>query len=364
MRVDAEFAGGNIVVERATEEQLWLRQDLRDTEGDWFYWAFRLRGAAGRTLKVNFTGSNPLTSLGPALSADGGASWHWLGPAAVRGQSFDVTVPLGCDELRLAMTVPYVAADWQRFLASEGLRGGTLCHTPAGRICPTLRLGCLDRQPQQRVLLTCRHHCCEAMASFVLEGFVQMVRRDPWWAETTEVLALPLMDADGVEAGDQGKNRRPHDHNRDYGLRPLYAETRALMDLAPGWSDGKLRLALDLHCPWIRGQGNEHIYFVGPPDAANWRAVQDLASHLADANDGALPYDDARGLPFGQGWNTAASFADGLSCSRWLATLPGVRAAASLEFPYAVADGVEATPARARAFGGALARAVRSWLRA
>ena len=47
--IDAAFPGGNITVDRVEGEAVFLRQDLRDTLGDWFYWAFRVRGAAGRT---------------------------------------------------------------------------------------------------------------------------------------------------------------------------------------------------------------------------------------------------------------------------------------------------------------------------
>ena len=83
-----------------------------------------------------------------------------------------------------------------------------------------------------------------------------------------EFFVVPFVDKDGVEDGDQGKNRRPHDHNRDYGGRAdgdhsIYASTRALRERIPAWSGGKLRVALDLHCPWIRGEHNEVIYFVG-----------------------------------------------------------------------------------------------------
>ena len=37
-----------------------------------------------------------------------------------------------------------------------------------------------------------------------------------WFRRNVEVLAIPFMDKDGVEEGDQGKNRKPRDHNRDY----------------------------------------------------------------------------------------------------------------------------------------------------
>ena len=52
MQIDADHEGGNVIVERIDGDTVRLRQDLRDTQGWWFYWSFRVRGAAGR--KVTF----------------------------------------------------------------------------------------------------------------------------------------------------------------------------------------------------------------------------------------------------------------------------------------------------------------------
>jgi hypothetical protein len=60
VQVDANFPGGNIIVDRIQDDSVYVHQDLRDTKGDWFYWYFRVRGTAGRKLTVHFTGSNVL----------------------------------------------------------------------------------------------------------------------------------------------------------------------------------------------------------------------------------------------------------------------------------------------------------------
>lgn len=52
--IDSHLPGDNIVVERIDGEDVYLRQDLRDTEGPWFYWCFRVLGASGRTLRFHF----------------------------------------------------------------------------------------------------------------------------------------------------------------------------------------------------------------------------------------------------------------------------------------------------------------------
>ena len=53
--VDAELPAGNIIVNSVEGDSVSVRQDLRDTNKDWFYWAFRVKGAAGRTLRFKFT---------------------------------------------------------------------------------------------------------------------------------------------------------------------------------------------------------------------------------------------------------------------------------------------------------------------
>ena len=83
MTVDADYPGGNVVVERVEADTVYLRPDLRDTEGWWFYWNFRVRGAEGRTLRFQFSGNNPIGVRGPAVSLNRGRTWAWLGADAV-----------------------------------------------------------------------------------------------------------------------------------------------------------------------------------------------------------------------------------------------------------------------------------------
>ena len=58
LTVDCNFPGGNIILDRIDGNTIELHQDMRDTAIDWFYWYFRVRGAAGQTLTVRFTGSD------------------------------------------------------------------------------------------------------------------------------------------------------------------------------------------------------------------------------------------------------------------------------------------------------------------
>src|SRR5688500_2714481 len=116
MKVDADFPGGNVIVDRIDGDDIHVRPDLRDTVGDWFYWNFRVRGAAGRTVNVHFTKGNPIGVRGPAVSTDSAKSWRWLGADAVRESSFRYAAPANVDEVRFAFAFPYQRDNLQAFL--------------------------------------------------------------------------------------------------------------------------------------------------------------------------------------------------------------------------------------------------------
>lgn len=370
LRIDADFPGGNIIVDRLDGDRVFLRQDLRDTPRWWFYWCFRVRGAGGRSLTFEFTDGNPIGRVGPACSKDGGRTWSWLGAEAVVGASFTFNFPEKADDVRFAFTIPYQASDLQAFL--EPLRGdpclnvGSLCRTQKGRDVEVLHAGRIDGKAEHRVLVTARHHACESMASFVLEGLVLAVVKDEeqqWLREHVEFMVVPFVDKDGVEQGDQGKLRAPHDPNRDYDGTSIYPSVAALRDRVPAWADGRLKIALDLHCPYIRGRRDETIFFVGQSDERIWQNTERLAGLLESLPVVGLPYHTKDNLPFGQEWNTRARLGEGRSMAGWAAQIPGIDLACTIEVPYAVASASTVTPDSAREFGRNLCRAIRLFLK-
>ena len=350
--VDADYSGGNIIVERIEGDTVHLRPDLRDTKGWWFYWNFRVQGAQGRTLTFAFTGSNPIGVRGPAVSTDGGRSWSWLGAEAVTGATFVYPFSEDAGEVRFCLAMPYQEEHLEAFLAAHrddaGLRVKELCRTTKGRAVERLHVGRLDGDPRFRVLLTARHHACEMMASYVLEGLLAAVLADTddgyWFGRNVEILAIPFMDKDGVEEGDQGKNRQPRDHNRDYIGPSIYPSVAALRTFVPNWSNGRLVAAFDLHCPYVRGRYNEVIYIVGNADEAIWQEQCRFGRLLENVQQGPLVYRVSDNLPFGKAWNTGQNYAAGMSCGRWASGLDGIRLAASFEIPYANAGGQPVTP--------------------
>ncbi len=372
LAVDCDFPAGNVIVDRIDGDDVHLRQDLRDTKGNWFYWHFRVRGGAGRTLTFHFTNGDVIGVRGPALSVDDGETWAWLGRGAVDGPTFRYTFTEQTQDVRFCLAMPYTEMNLRAFLRRHAgnpqLRVQSLCRTRKGRTVERIHIGRLDGQPEHRVLLTCRHHACEMMAGYVLEGVMDAVLSDTddghWLRRHVEILAVPFMDKDGVEEGDQGKNRVPHDHNRDYAGKSIFPSVGALRAFVPTWSEGKLRAALDLHCPYVRGHRNEYIYFVGGPDQAIWERVRRFSATLERVQTGPLRHFAKDNLPFGQGWNTGKNYGSQKSFGRWAAEQPGVDVAATIEFPYANASGGEVTATTARAFGRDLARAIRVHLEA
>lgn len=77
MKIHTNFIGGNSIVKNQTAQAVVLENELRDTTKDWFYWAFCVEGAQGKTITFHLQNSR-LGYFGPAVSYDL-ETWHWLG---------------------------------------------------------------------------------------------------------------------------------------------------------------------------------------------------------------------------------------------------------------------------------------------
>ena len=370
--VDAAFPGGNVLVDKIDGDDVFVRQDLRDTTGFWFYWQFRVTGAAGRTIRFHFTAGNVLGSQGPCYSLDRGANWQWLGPK--RSNTGDVSprdgfvfrFPDAAEEVRFCLSIPYQESDLKRFLkrheGNASLKTDVLCKTAGGRDVERLTLGRLDGGASYRLAFTCRHHACESVASYVLEGLLDVVLADDatgrWFREHGAIFVVPMIDKDGVEAGDQGKNRKPHDHNRDYAGEPIYPVVAAIKKTLPEWSGGKLDVAIDFHCP---GLGGAAIEFIGGPEKEIWRQVLVLSETLQKRQRGPLRHETKHNVPFGSSWNQGAALR-GASFGAWARSLPKVRIGTTIETPYSQAGATVITTENARSLGRDLAEALRIYL--
>jgi hypothetical protein len=384
LQIDADFPGGNIIVNSIEGDTVRLQQDMRDTEGHWFYWSFRIRGAEGRKLNFVFTNGGVIASRGPAISTDGGETWRWLGELGSSATAFQYQFGKDDKEVYFGMGMNYTEKNLIRFL--EKYRGNpylkveTLCKTKKGRDVELLRIFDSNKTPDFKIFLSSRHHCGEMTATYSLEGIIETVLSDSddgrWLREHADFFIVPLVDKDGVEDGDQGKNRRPHDHNRDY-IQKIYPEIQAITEQVPQWLDGKPLFFFDMHCPWLRGgdQGgnpdkgtNEYVYFAGidPNVYAGGfdKKLQRFSGILEAEKKSAIPYKASFNVPFGVAWNTFANYKTSnlQTSAQWGTTLPNAVFAGNLEIPFANASGVLVDANAARDFGADLARAIRVYL--
>jgi len=324
MRIHQDFTGGNITVLEITGGTVKLENQLRETEGDWFYWAFCVEGAQGETLTFGFGKKNWVGYFGPAVSRDL-TSWAWQRPENTGNRTgSEFTYTFGPEESRVyfAHSMLYHPGRFAAFARARNLPLRRLALSQAGRAVEIAQFG----GGKRTILLTARHHACESTGSYVLEGALAQLLEHPPAGCT--VAAVPFVDLDGVVSGDQGKNRRPHDHNRDYLPDPVYPATAAIMDYVNGRD---IAFALDFHSPWHAGNGDDKAFTVRcGHDNAPYDAFGAALERETAACPQALRYHMGGDIGNNARWNQDCT----PSCSRYILRRPGVKLSASFETPY------------------------------
>lgn len=368
LKIETAFPGGNISVEKINGFDILLAREMRDSEGDWFYWAFRAVFDQTGEYRFSFSHPDALSSCGPAVSYDDGMTWEWLGFECVSGRRNVFTFNFDgkrSDKVIFCVGMQYLPFHLEHFFSrhrgSPYLTQSILTCSRKNR--PVIRLHIEDRSfrgEKKHIFLSSRHHCCEMMATYALEGILETALGED---ETGRCLreryiidCVPFADTDGVTDGDQGKNRRPHDHNRDYGEQPVYPEVRAIQEFL---LSEKLFFSLDLHCPWIHsGSHNETIYFPGPEEAIYAERLQLFSQILERRAPAEAPFYTGNHIPFGTLWNTKSNYSQGLTCSAWIRKACAPKFANSIEIPYATASGVKLTAGSVRALGRSIAKSI------
>jgi hypothetical protein len=351
--INTAFSGGNAKVTAASGSTVHLEPDLRGGR-PWFYWCFEATSTTAG--KVSFVFPEKVAGFkngaigfqGPAISTDQGKSWKWMGTDRVEGNSFFYEFAKANERVRFAVTIPYLQTDLESFLkknsSNRHLKTSVLTKSRNGRDVELLQIGTPSRD-RKAVLVTGRHHAAETIASYVLEGFLQEAMSESELAkefrEKYVLYAVPFVDKDGVEEGDQGKNRRPHDHNRDYGDESIYPEIRAIKEMD---KEHDFRLALDFHCPTLVMNDHQVMYFVGPKEhpAYNFQNVSEFAGWIKKG----LP----KSAPVGPYvWLKPVTKPTPMN-SHYFGFKPGTIMAATLEIPFAP-SGKATDPANCRKYG-------------
>lgn len=368
--IDAEFPGGNIDVEKMTKDTVWLKPNITYTEGYWFYWNFKVRNAQNKKLVFSFTNKedNVFSNHGPAYSNDGGNNWKWIGKKESQNNTFEFSFGRTDSVVQFCVTIPYTHKNLYEFLnqqSSNLLELDTLCKTRFGRPAEQITIKSNTLSPKYKVLLTARNHACEAMVSYVLEGIMDAILNDKnldWSRQNVEFMVIPFIDKDGVQKGEQGKNRTPRDHNRDYIGNSIYNTTETIRKKIPKWAGNKLKLSLDLHDPWI---DEARMYMVGTRNEKNEREQKKFNKIIENQNNSELEFRAEDFLHYGQEWNTSKKSTKKRSLKYWvLEEIDGVKLSTTLEFPYSSdAAGNQITKKNARTFGHDLAKAIQKYLK-
>lgn len=297
MIVSSDYAGGNIIYKGSAEEkdytEIFLQQDLRDTDGWWFYWNFRIDSPPAGKVRFTFQNKAVVCPYGAAVSRDG-INWAYDPDGYEDSTHFNYTFESGCQSMYFCFTLPYQLSHFEQFFKSissdKAVRRETLCVSEQGRDIPLLVIG----EGKEDVVFTARHHCCESTASYALEGVIEALLNDyRSLLKKYRFHIIPFMDIDGAENGDQGKARKPHDHNRDYTDEPIYASVRALCEYAKELSTAYF---IDFHSPWRWGGADSrpHIHltsYVEDNDETENRFVETLRKNTDAPDFRGIKYD-------------------------------------------------------------------------
>lgn len=354
--IKTDFPGGNVAIQNIDGSTARLAPDLRTTKKWWFYWYFEAEAAQPGKITFEML-PNTIASQGPAYSEDGGKTWKWLGanrvayakskaqlkaeglPEDPQYDTFSFDFTKAGQKVRFSMGFPYTQSNLDEFLkkyeGNPNLKKSVLATTLGGRPVDLLQIG----NPGPGVIamvVAARSHACEALASYILQGFLQEALSDSpagvGFREKYVLFAVPILDKDGVEEGDQGKNREPHDHNRDYGIG-MYPEIKALQELAV---KQHVQVGIDFHCPALKGDIHEAFHWLGlkvphsadnVADLSGWIGQERPAATNTPISVLAAPTDPPKteGVPFS--WH--------------FSYLDNSLLAVTLESPYAQVDDVE-----------------------
>ncbi|NLB91265.1 MAG: hypothetical protein GX786_08630 [Clostridiales bacterium] len=250
MKISKDFVGGNIVFLKKEENCIFLENELRDTKGDWFYWAFCIEGAQSQKLQFIFNQENRLGPWGAAVSHDL-LTWEWSN-SKTEEESFTYHFGPDEDKVYFAHHMLYHPKHFDLFLEKKRIRKNILTINEKGDAVPAITIG----NGEETIFLTGRHHACESTGSYVLEGVIDQLSTFP--LENIKVICIPFVDYTGVIKGDQGKARHPHDHGSDYLVDPIYAAPKKIMELV---LNTKTMAGWDFHSPWHKGGINDTIFF-------------------------------------------------------------------------------------------------------
>lgn len=301
-------------------------------------------------MTFRFSSKHRVGRFGAAVSHDL-KEWHWS--ESGEGDTFTYTFAEDEDKVYFAHNMLYHPSHWDAFCDRMGLKQEVFCKSVKGRDLPAVRFG----DGEKYILLTARHHACEATGNYVMEGVIEILREQ--LPEGYAALVVPFVDYDGVVDGDQGKNRRPYDHNRDYTSSPIYEVIEKMQSFG---REHDLRYTFDLHSPWHMGKQNDYVFF-----SRSTGAMEPHVDHFdewmrEETANTEMKYTGEWDVGPNQLWNKEAS----PNSKNYFSRQPTVRLSVTMETPYfGVADGMgKITQTSMRELGRAFGRCILKYIAA
>ena len=333
MKISKDFIGGNISVQSIenisdNDVCVHLKNEIRDTEGDWFYWAFKVSGAQGKKVKFIFDEPHRVGYFGAAVSLDL-KNWNWVGNA--EGESFTYTFGENETEVYFAHHMLYHPDRFENLCKELGLQINSFCKTEKGREVPYLEFGDGDKY----IVLTSRHHACESTGDYVLEGVLREISTCESILKEFKILCVPFVDFDGVVDGDQGKGRNSHDHNRDYceNEASIYNTTAKIREF--GYNNF-VKYSFDFHSPWHKTGMNDTAFIVhNTLDKERVKAMREFSTlffNQVSSNDKSFRYYSENDLEYGVDWNIIREYPG--NCSAFFSRRKNNKLAFTLETAY------------------------------
>lgn len=190
--------------------------------------------------------------FGPAVSYDL-ENWHWLD--SIDGDSFTYKFGEKENKVYFAHNMLYHPKRFFDFANKHNLKIEELCKGYKGSSIPCVKFG----EGNTSIILAARNHACESTGNYVLEGVLEELITNP--IPDAKVFCVPFVDFEGIIRGDQGKNRVPHDHNRDYSYEEesIYPECNAIKEYA---KVSGCNYGFDFHSPGHKGGVNDTVFIV------------------------------------------------------------------------------------------------------
>jgi len=269
-RAEANFPGGAADIVRIDPNAATVRFRIPNRPGWRAWWYLRVSGAApGRTVRLELDRSGAKCTAGRAVYSADGKTWHFTAPPRRDPDARNVDIfvqKLDTGAAAFAWYVPHVPADANALAAAAekrcpDARRFELCRSEDGLPVVGVRIG----RPEDKkfaVWVQGRQHAWELVGSWTAHGLAEWAASDEPRAKALRAVAcvtiVPIMDTDGAAKGEGGKDRRPHDHNRDWSAKPHWKSVAAAQaELKRLDAAGKLRVFLDLHDPGWGARGPE-----------------------------------------------------------------------------------------------------------